>query len=256
MLEALHLLKFGITKFCASCFPYPCATSFSYCHILIFPLQLFLLPFLPFFTVNFFSLSLPSTPLYFSPFVPPLLCPPYSSLLRLLFLLNPLLLLSFAVFSVASSFIFPYLFAAFSSSSNSICFCSSFLAGLRVDELQSGFESLWSGHASLLTASTPSLDPLSVLSISYPQTVPGRKSSRGVQLNGRLSRSAAGLNLHFAIASVTSFWDGCQLCRATNLHLPLAVFSSSSSRSPPCYCFSILLLLLDCFVFLIFLLHA
>lgn len=33
--------KFGITKFCASCSPYPCATSFSYCHILIFPLQLF-----------------------------------------------------------------------------------------------------------------------------------------------------------------------------------------------------------------------
>lgn len=37
--------KFGITKFCASCSPYPCATSFSYCHILIFPLQLFPLPF-------------------------------------------------------------------------------------------------------------------------------------------------------------------------------------------------------------------
>jgi hypothetical protein len=106
-----------------------------------------------------------------------------------------LLLLLFAVFSIPSSFIFPYLPTAFSSSSNSTCFCSSFLAGLRVDELQSGFESLWSGDASLLTASTPSLDPLSVLSISYPQTVPGRKDSRGVQLNGRLSRSAAGLTL-------------------------------------------------------------
>jgi hypothetical protein len=78
--------KFGITKFCALCSPYPCACSFSYCHILIFTLQLFPLPsFLPFFTVNFFSRSLPSTPLYFSPFVPPLLCPPYLSLLRLLF---------------------------------------------------------------------------------------------------------------------------------------------------------------------------
>jgi len=92
-----------------------------------------------------------------------------------------------------------------------------------VDELQSGFESLWSRDVSLLTASTPSLGPLSVLSISYLQTVPGRKSSRGVKLNGRLSRSAEGLNLHFAIASVTSLWDGCQLSTATNLHLPLAV---------------------------------
>lgn len=35
--------KFGITKFCASCSSYSCAT-FSYCHILIFPLQLFPLP--------------------------------------------------------------------------------------------------------------------------------------------------------------------------------------------------------------------
>lgn len=84
--------KFGITKFCASCSSYSCAASFKYCHILIFPLQLFPLPsFLPSFTVNLSSLSLPSTPLYFSPFVPSLLCSPYLSLLRL-FLLNPLLL--------------------------------------------------------------------------------------------------------------------------------------------------------------------
>jgi hypothetical protein len=78
---------------------------------------------------------------------------------------------------------------------------------------------LWSRDVLLLTASTPSLEPLSVLSISYPQTLPRRKISRGVQLNGRFSRSAARLNLHFAIASVTSLWDGCQLCTATNLHL-------------------------------------
>jgi hypothetical protein len=149
-----------------------------------------------------------------------------------------LLLLSFAVFSIQSSFIFPYLNAGFSSSSNSTCFYSSFLAGLRVDELQSGFESLWSRDISLLTASTPSLDPPSVLSISYLQTVPGRKSSRGVKLNDRLSRSADGLNLHFAIASVASLSDRCQLSTVTNLSFifvvsfpSLLLFFASASTS-------------------------
>jgi hypothetical protein len=58
-----------------------------------------------------------------------------------------------------------------------------FLAGLRVDELQSGFDSLWSRDVSLLTASIPSLDPLGVLSINYLQTVPGKKSSWTVALH-------------------------------------------------------------------------
>lgn len=64
---------------------------------------------------------------------------------------------------------------------------------------------------------------------SYP-LVTCRQYPGGIAA-GRLSHSAEGLNLHFAIASVTSLWDCCQLSTATNLHLPLALFSSSSFPS-------------------------
>ena len=138
----LYVCSLQVWYYEVLCFVFPISLcnflfvlSYSY-----LPFSVISSPFLPFFTVNsLFSFS----SLYsviFSPLVRSLHCPPYLSLLRLLFLLNPLLLLSFAVFSVQSSFIFPYLPAAFSSSSNSTSFCSSFLAGLRVDELQSVFE--------------------------------------------------------------------------------------------------------------------
>lgn len=92
MLGALRLLQ--VWYYEVLCFVFPVSLCYflfvlSYSYL---PTSVISSPFLPFFTVNLISLSLPSTPLCFSPFVPSLLCPPYLSLLRLLFLLNPLLL--------------------------------------------------------------------------------------------------------------------------------------------------------------------
>jgi hypothetical protein len=131
--EGLHLFQVWYYQVLFFLFPlslcyFLFVLSFSY-----LPSSVISSPSLPIFTVYLFSLSLPFAPLYFSPFVPPLLCPPHLCLLRL-FLLNTLLIFPFAVFSFQSSFIFPSLHTAFYSSSNSTCVCSSFLAGLRVDE--------------------------------------------------------------------------------------------------------------------------
>lgn len=91
MLEALRLLQ--VWYYEVLCFVFLISLRYflfvlSYSYL---PSSVISSPFLPFFTVNLFSLSLPSTPLYFSPFVPSLLCPLYLSVLRLLFLLNRLL---------------------------------------------------------------------------------------------------------------------------------------------------------------------